>query len=157
MSRYEALLKEVPIILDDCAILPDDYSGLYIALGRTEIILIDKAIKSRNEKACILAEELGHYHTTTGNILDLSDVRNRKQEKRARNWAYEKLIPLQSLVKASKEGIRSRYALAEYLEVTEEFLSEAINRYQEKYGLYVEWTGYIIYFDPLRVIELFEE
>lgn len=157
MSRYEALLKEVPVIFDDCADLPNDYAGLYISMGRAEVILIDKTIKVRNEKICILAEELGHYHTTSGNILDLTDIRNRKQEKRARNWAYEKLIPLESFVKASKEGIQNSYELAEFLEVTEEFLEEAIEHYKDKYGLYAEWTSYLIYFDPLRIFELFEE
>jgi len=120
-------------------------------------IIIDKNIPTSTEKACILAEELGHYYTSSGNILDLSDIRNQKQEKRARNWAYEKLIPLRGFVKASKEGIRNRYDLAEFLNVTEEFLGQAIEHYKEKYGLCVEWTSYVIYFEPLGVLELFDE
>lgn len=119
-------------------------------------IIIDKNIPTTAEKACVLAEELGHYYTTSGNILDLTDIRNRKQENRARDWAYEKLIPLQSLVEASREGIRNRYELAEYLEVTEEFLTEAIQHYKAKHGLYAIWTSYVIYFDPLGVVELYE-
>ncbi|QDI90167.1 hypothetical protein EPH95_02425 [Salicibibacter halophilus] len=31
---------------------------------------INQNISTRSEKACILAEELGHYHTTSVNILD---------------------------------------------------------------------------------------
>lgn len=157
MSKYEALIKQVPITFDDCADLPGDYVGLYVEMGRAEVILIDRRITAKAEKTCILAEELGHYHTTSGDILDLTDVRNRKQEKRARNWGYEKLIPLQSFVEASKEGVRNQYELAEFLEVTEEFLEEAIAHYKEKYGLYVEWTSYLIYFDPLGVLKLFDD
>lgn len=40
------------------------------------------------EKSCVLAEELGHYYTTTGNILDQSVAANRKQELRARAYGY---------------------------------------------------------------------
>ena len=35
-------------------------------------------------KTCTLAEELGHYYTTTGDIIDQEDTSNRKQEYRAR-------------------------------------------------------------------------
>ncbi|MEL7656172.1 MAG: ImmA/IrrE family metallo-endopeptidase [Bacillota bacterium] len=156
MNKYEALLSESPVTIDDCADLPPNYSGLYIEIGKSKAIFIDKAVKIRNKKTCILADELGHYYTTSGNILDLTDIRNRKQELRARNWAYEKLIPLQSLVEASKEGIRNRYELAEYLDVTEAFLGEALSHYKGKYGLYAMWTSYVIYFEPLGVIELYE-
>lgn len=37
------------------------------------------------DKTCTLAEELGHYYTTTGDIIDQEDTSNRKQEYRARN------------------------------------------------------------------------
>ncbi len=36
-------------------------------------------------KTCTLAEELGHYCTTTGDIIDQEDTSNRKQEYRARS------------------------------------------------------------------------
>lgn len=157
MNRYEALLQEAPITVDDCADLPLEYVGLYVETGKAKVILIDKVINLNSVKTCILAEELGHYYTSVGNIIDLTDIRNRKQEKRAMNWAYEKLIPLKSFVVASKEGISNRYELAEFLDVTEEFLEQAIAHYKEKYGLYAEWTSYLIYFDPLGVIRLFDE
>lgn len=48
-------------------------------------IAIKKSL-NQAEKACILAEELGHYYTTTGNILDQTNISNRKQERRARLW-----------------------------------------------------------------------
>ena len=36
-------------------------------------------------KTCTLADELGHYYTTTGDIIDQEDTSNRKQEYRARS------------------------------------------------------------------------
>ena len=44
---------------------------------------------------------------------------------------------------------------AEYLEVTEEFLLEALQYYKGKYGRYVTIDNYAIYFEPtLGVLEL---
>ncbi len=107
------------------------------------------------EKACVLAEELGHYHTTTGNILDQSITENRKQELKARLWAYNKQIGLLGIVKAYQYGCRNRYEVAEYLEVTEEFLADAIKAYRSKFGVYATVDNYIVYFEPtIGVMEI---
>ena len=123
--------------------------GLYVDGN----IALNLSIETYSEKACVLAEELGHYHTTVGDILDLSKAENRKQERRARGWAYEKLVSLTSLIEASKQGIRNRYELAEYLGVSEKFIEDAIKYYKDKHGLYYELGKYIIYFEPLGVLE----
>lgn len=127
--------------------------GLYVDGN----IVLNPKIETCAEKACILAEELGHHYTTHGNILNQCKVENRKQERRARAWAYERLVSMQSLIDASKHGIRSRYELAEYLGVSERFLEEAIQYYKDKYGLYYEVDKYIVYFDPMRVLEKYQE
>lgn len=108
------------------------------------------------EKACVLAEELGHHYTTVGNILDQSKAENRKQERRARLWAYQKAFDLIDLVSAYKHGCRNRYEIAEYLEVTEQFLQEALDTYKEKYGPYTKVDRYVVYFEPLGVLELYD-
>jgi len=107
------------------------------------------------EKTCVLAEELGHHYTSVGNILDQSKVENRKQERKARAWAYNLLIPLNAFVDAYKAGVTNRYELAEFLEVSEEFLQEAIDYYSSKYGICVKLDKHIIYFNPLGVMEIF--
>lgn len=38
--------------------------------------------------------------------------------------------------------------MAEHLEVTEDFLKETIERYRQKYGVYVSIKNYVIYFEP---------
>lgn len=108
------------------------------------------------EKKCVLAEELGHYYTTVGNILDQTNTANRKQERRARVWAYNEMISLSDLVDSYKDGCRSRYEIAEHLEVTEEFLQECLDYFHEKYGLYAKQNNYLIYFEPLGVLELYK-
>ncbi|TWK72478.1 hypothetical protein CHCC20488_1154 [Bacillus paralicheniformis] len=83
--------------------------------------------------------------------MDQSDLPKKKQELRARWWAYERLVPLNKIVQAQREGITNRFELAEYLGVTEDFLQNALERYKEKYGIYTFVNGYRLFFDPLRV------
>lgn len=101
---------------------------------------------SNVDKTCTLAEELGHYYTTTGDILDQDNISNRKQEHRARMWAYGKLLPLQFFVLAFKHGCRSIHETTEFLEVSEEFLIDCINAYHSKYGPFLEMNGYLFMF-----------
>nr|DAH23245.1 MAG TPA: IrrE protein [Caudoviricetes sp.] len=103
------------------------------------------------DKTCTLAEELGHYYTTTGDILDQTNVANRKQEHRARMWAYEKLLPLQLFILAFKHGCRSIHETAEFLEVSEGFLLECVGAYYSKYGSYLEFNGYLLIFSETGV------
>lgn len=109
-----------------------------------------------SQKACALSEELGHYYTNTGNIIDLSDVRNCKQEYKARLWAYDKQIGLLGLIRAYEQGCINHSEIAEYLEVTNEFLEECIECYRSKYGVRISVDNYIIKFEPsVEVIKLY--
>lgn len=126
--------------------------GLYA----DDIVWINKIIPTNTEKACVLAEELGHHHTSAGDILDQSSIMNRKQELRARRWAYNRLIPLHRIIQAQQNDITNRYELADYLNVTEEFLEEALEWYKSKYGLTVTIRQLTICFEPLGVLEMFD-
>ena len=117
--------------------------GLYIN-GNIAI----KQDMSTTEKACVLAEELGHHYTTVGNILNQSDVSNRKQELHARLWAYNKQIGLMGIIQAYKRRCQNLAEMADYLDVTEEFLANALDQYRKKYGCQVEIDNYIIFFEP---------
>ena len=106
------------------------------------------------EKTCVLAEELGHHHTSVGDIIDMTDIQNRKQERQARLWGYNKLIGLTGIINAFRAGCQSRHEIAELLDVTEEYLQECIDCYRDKYGEYVEVDNYMIRFIPnLAVME----
>ena len=111
-------------------------------------IAIRKNIDTTIEKACVLTEELGHHYTSVGNIIDMEYTGNRKQERQARLWGYNRSIGLLGLIRAYEHGCTNRYETAEYLEVTEELLEECISSYREKYGVYKIVDNYIIYFIP---------
>ncbi|KIL35125.1 membrane protein [Cohnella kolymensis] len=147
----EAEFANVPVV--EHPFSSQRLKGLYV----DGVITINSSVEHTTvEKACILAEELGHHYTTIGNILNQNNVVNRKQELRARSWAYERLVPLNGIVEASLAGVKGKHEIAEFLEVTEDFLVDAINRYKEKYGLYVIVDRYAIHFEPLFVLEIFE-
>lgn len=115
-------------------------------------IAIHKGLKTNAEKACVLSEELGHHYTTSGNIIDMQDIRNVKQERKARVWAYDELIGLTGLIRAFERCCQSRYEVADFLGVTEEFLSDALNYYKVKYGEFTVIDHYIIRFIPCLMI-----
>ena len=123
-------------------------------LIRGSRIAIRKDIETQAEKSCVLAEEIGHYRTSFGNILDQSKVESRKQEYRARLYGYNLKIGLAGLIRAYEARCRDRYEMAEYLDVTEEYLEEAIDCYKAKYGLYASVDNYIIYFEPFAVMHM---
>lgn len=143
--NYEALLEEAHqegLVVKE---KPLKYNNGRIKGKR---IAIRQDIETNTEKTCVLAEELGHHHTSVGNILDMSDVRNRKQERQARLWAYNKLIGLSGIIEAFEHGCQSRYEMAKYLEVTEEFLEECVVCYRNKYGVGTTLDNYYIMFIP---------
>lgn len=129
-------------------------SGLYIDGN----IALDRKISTDTEKSCILAEELGHHYTSYGNILDLDDVQSRKQEYRARMMGYDIKIGLSGIICAFERGVQSKAEMADYLNVTEEYLSSALDAYRKKYGKYVSFENYTIIFEPyFAVCKAFED
>lgn len=151
MNAYERLEDEAckdSIDVVDYRFNSDRIKGLYC----DGTVAINQNLKTTTQKADVLAEELGHHYTTVGNILDLSDSQNRKQERQARLWAYNKRIGLYGLIRAFEHGCKSRHEVAEYLEVTEEFLQDAIECYRNKYGTSITVDGYYIMFIPNLMI-----
>lgn len=98
------------------------------------------------EKACILAEEIGHFHKTAGDILNQKNIRNRKQEKIARTWAVNKMIHIDDLFSINLNCCNTSYDIAEALGVTEEFLQEILETFKRKYGLIYHKNGKTIIF-----------
>ena len=135
--------------------LEKDMTGRNKGFYSDNVLMIDQKMLIP-EKRCTISEELGHHFKTFGDITDQSKIENRKQEKKARAWGYEHLVPLTLLAEAINYPCLNKIDLAEYLDVTEEYLLEAISYYKSKYGLYVNINEYTIWFEPLRLIKMFE-
>lgn len=146
MNTYERLQDEAcedGVEVVDYTFQSQRIKGLYC----DGTVAISKNMDS-TQKACTLAEELGHHHTSVGNIINMESAQNRKQERQARFWAYNKQIGLRGLIRAYEHGCQNRYEVAEYLEVTDEFLSDCIECYRDKYGVGTTLDNYYIMFIP---------
>ena len=152
MSRYENLLLEAE---------KSGVNVIEIDIGTTKkygryfnnLIVINSNMNS-SEKYCVLSEELGHHYKTIGDISDQASMENRKQEVLARRWGYEKLVGIVDLVNALKHGCINKYEIADYLNITEEFLLEVLEYYKCKHPDYFEIDNYYLIFNNgLEVIE----
>lgn len=151
MTTYEDILMEA-----DSHDLITKEKPLRAHKGRIKgkRIAINKNLTEK-EKKCVMAEELGHYYTASGDILDQSSTANRKQECRGRIMAYNRLIGLMGIIDSYNNHCQSLTETAEYLDVTEEFLLDALQYYKRKYGTCVTLNNYVIYFEPtLGVLKL---
>ena len=152
MNKSEELRQQAAdcgVEVVDWKFTADRIKGLYC----DGVIALSDSIETDAEKACILAEELGHHLTASGDILDQKNTGNRKQEQKGRAWAYDRLIGLSGIIRAYESGCRNRYEASDFLGVSEEMFQCAIDFYRQKYGLCVISGQYVIYFEPLGVIE----
>lgn len=149
---YEGLLKEA---YDANLIVKEVKLLAHKGRIKNNRIAIKKDVPTLKEKSCILAEELGHYYTSYGDILDQKIVCNKKQEHKARLWAYDKQVGLIGIINAYEAKCINLYDMADFLDVPENFLLDALSCYKKKYGHYKVLDNYIIYFEPyLGVLKL---
>ncbi|KUO75685.1 MAG: hypothetical protein APF77_04110 [Clostridia bacterium BRH_c25] len=156
LLQEEALQHDIKVTY---ASLPKRIKGLYCEdYDISPIIALNKQyIENSKEEACIVAEELGHYYTSSGDLLDeAADMTVvRKQEEKARRWAAKRIISLNDIIKGYEYGARTQQEFAEYLETTEDFLCWAIEYYRKKYGIMkVIDSIYIIYFEPFGIMRM---
>ena len=147
MTNLEKLEEEADqegIPIDTIRFESERIKGLYCDGN----IALSADLQTSADRSAVLAEELGHHYTSSGIILDMNDTGNRKQELQARVWAYNRMIGLQGLIAAHRHGCRNRYEAAEYLDVTEELLEEAVNYYRGKYGIMYQVDNFVVYFEP---------
>ena len=111
-------------------------------------IAIRDDIATSIQKADTLAEEMGHYYTTVGDIIELQSIEDEKQERTARLWAYNKQVGLSGIIEAFKAHCSDQFEIAEFLGVSENFLQEALECYRQIYGTGTMVNNYYIRFEP---------
>lgn len=114
----------------------EDADGAYINIDKINAIALNyDNIGTYIEEKCVLAEELGHYYYDATYSLYCQDLQViSKQERKAKKWAYNVLVPYEDLRRAVLSGKTSILPLAEYFDVTTQFMSNCIAFYLEKYG-----------------------
>lgn len=154
MTTYEKLLNKS--FSENITVIEKKLKSDSKGLCKGNRIAINRDIETTKEKGCVLAEEYYHNKTTVGNILNQEDAWNRKQEFQARMHAYNELIGLLGIIKCFEAGCRNIYEMANYIEVSEDFLRESIAAYRNKYGVETIIDNYLIRFIPtLGIVKLF--
>ena len=95
-------------------------------------VLIDPSkYETRRAFKCDLAHEIAHCETGSFyNIYSPYDLKA-KCERKANKRAAEMLMPLLEVLQAMRSGYNSTWALAEYFDVTEDFVDTALEIYFE--------------------------
>ena len=154
MTNKEQLEQEAcdnGITVDYVNFKSDRLCGLYVD---GSIAIKEGMVSSKT--ADTIAEELGHHYTSVGNILKQDTINARKQERTARLWSYNKRIGLIGVLNAFQNHCTNRYEIAEYLGISEDTLTDALECYRQIYGTGVMVDNYFIQFEPaLQVYEYF--
>lgn len=136
MKKLNTIFKIIDIeniILEEINLNHNYLKGIYFSIpGVPPTIGLKKSIVSYSFiYISVLAEELGHHFTTSGNLLDDSnnyfeELQKNKKEKKAKLWAANFLISDEEFVHALNSCISSINSMAEYFNVTEEIINYKI-------------------------------
>lgn len=98
--------------------------------GSCAVAIDPFGLNSTKDEKIQLAHELGHCVTGSFyNRYSDFDIKA-KSEYKADKWAIKKLIPKDELQAALEQGYTEPWDLAEYFNVTEEFIIKAVNYYR---------------------------
>jgi len=148
MKSLLDLARKNKIIIDNYE-LGTELLALYMRTTATKcpIIVLHRNLPFYSPLTrCVLAEELGHHFTMTGDAIhqhrkygDIIHIG--KIEKAALRWAGHQLVKDPDLYRALKTGQATHYWLAERFNVTEDFMIMRLaifeeEGYRERYGIY---------------------
>lgn len=91
-------------------------------------IFLDKHLSNLTEKE-LLAHELGHCETGCTYTEDATREYIGRCEYRANKWAYNQLMPPCEIKEAISNGMTTVWELAEYFDVSCEFMQKALEYY----------------------------
>lgn len=132
MKKLNAIFKIIDkenIILEETNLNHTYLKGIYFKVPEIPpTIGVKRSIVSYSFiYISVLAEELGHHFTTSGNLLDdcnnyIEELQKNKKEKKAKLWAADYLISDSEFVQALYDCISTPYDMCEHFNVTDEIL-----------------------------------
>ena len=117
----DVLEREIPV---------PGMSAAYIKTETGERIVI-RQDGTQAERACWLAEELGHHYTGSDRRLHYTAVDDWRAEAKARKWAHDRLLSPEAIRTAAR-NTDDIYEIAFILNVSVEFLRESIDWYMAR-------------------------
>jgi len=128
--------------------MPETLFGLY----GDNVIAIKPGL-TYAEKRCTLCEELAHFYTSYGDILDKKDLNSIKQERLARAIVYRELVSFDIMLESFNKKIDNLIDFCEEYDITMEVAMEAMEYYKNKYGIVVH-NGYELNFYTNEIREV---
>lgn len=138
MNKFERLENTVHNLKIEYVSSPSKHFGGLIC---GQIIYINQDLPKQQQYQW-LAEEISHYDYTVGDITKCNTIEQRKQECLARTKAMEELVPLDGLIDCFINGICKVDEIADYFEVTPDYLQTAIKSYCDRRGCMFNYHGY---------------
>ncbi len=152
MNKLEKIMAQYPgldyVFSKD---MPDILKGL--CLGKT-IYINSNTNTTTAEKVVTLSEEIAHYQTGSGNIVQQKNISDWKQENIARRVGNQRLVTLDGILHCWKQGFETSEEIAEELEVTIECVEDAIESYRITHGIRFEYKNYEIKFNTDTNIQI---
>lgn len=87
---------------------------------------------TKAEERSYLSHELGHHIKGALYRKETPCITRGRCELRANTWAAHRLIPIRSLYAAFRKGCVEVWQLAEYFDVTEDFILKTIEIYKQE-------------------------
>lgn len=127
MDRIEKLMDEYPNIKYVLTKkMPQSLAGIVV---QNTIYL--NTNQSAQKLYVTLSEELGHWNTSSNQ--DITDYKKHsKEEIKAREWGYQKVIPLSDFIKFRNEEVVMDYYISDELDLPIGVVREAFEMYQRK-------------------------
>lgn len=141
MNRFEQLVDARPNLKIKMVDAPSKHFG---GLLVNETVYLNSNL-SYPEQYESLHEEVSHYDFTVGDISEEKTLDDRKQERLARSRAMESTVTLDGLVYCFIHELWLPDEIADYFEVTEKYLRDALDNYATKRGILFRFNDY--YFD----------
>ncbi|WHH58257.1 ImmA/IrrE family metallo-endopeptidase [Petroclostridium sp. X23] len=163
-EKLETILTKCRIIIE-FAPLPESVLGYYNYDGDYYIILINECIRN-NERLyrTVLAEEIGHYRTTIGDITPRKymcyqdRIEIDKKELLALKWATDFLIPTSKVLDVLRDKLATSFSqLADYFLVTQDFLLQKFKFMARKNPIWDIDDIRYLYLYNLPSIHIFEK
>lgn len=138
------LIEKENIIYEEKNLSKFNSKGIYLEVDGLKVIAIDESIINKHcTYISIMAEELGHHFTTTGNLTEpsktfIEKTIKSKKEIIARKWAANFLISDEEFVQALLSCINNKDDFCDYFNITYEVLENKIRSIaldEEKFNL----------------------
>ena len=134
ISLYE-YAENHNIDVDWCTMFRAESLSVRLNDGSCAIAIDPFKLVNTADETYKLAHELGHCETGSFYSQYAPFDERGRNEARATRWAIKKLLPFDEMRTAMEEGYTEPYQLAEYFEVPEDLIQQAVEYYTGPCGL----------------------